>query len=70
MGRLSGKVAIVTGGARGLGEATVRSFVSEGARVVFGDILDEEGEALSKELGDAASLWPRRGGSCAGPSAW
>ena len=56
MGRLSGKVAIVTGGARGLGEATVRSFVSEGALVVFGDILDEEGEALAAELGDAAAF--------------
>ena len=54
MGRLSDKVAIVTGGARGLGEATVRRFVEEGARVVFGDILDDEGRALADKLGDAA----------------
>lgn len=56
MGRLAGKVAIVTGGARGLGESTVRLFVEQGARVVFGDILDEEGEALARELGDAATF--------------
>jgi 3alpha(or 20beta)-hydroxysteroid dehydrogenase len=54
VGRLSGKIAIVTGGARGLGAATVRRFVEEGAEVVFGDILDAEGEALAAELADAA----------------
>ena len=41
MGRLAGKIAIVTGGARGLGESTVRRFVEEGAEVVIGDILDQ-----------------------------
>lgn len=56
MGRLSGKVALVTGGARGLGEAVVRSFVAEDAQVVFGDILDEEGKALAEELGGAAEF--------------
>jgi 3alpha(or 20beta)-hydroxysteroid dehydrogenase len=56
MGRLTGKISIVTGGARGLGEATVRRFVEEGAQVVFGDILDEEGEALANELGGAVSF--------------
>jgi 3alpha(or 20beta)-hydroxysteroid dehydrogenase len=54
MGRLSGKTAIVTGGARGLGAATVRLFVGEGARVVFGDVLVAEGRALAEELGAAA----------------
>ena len=38
--RLQGKVAIVTGGARGMGEATVRAFVAQGAKVLIGDLLD------------------------------
>ena len=50
MARLLGKVAIVTGGARGMGEATVRLLVAEGAKVVVGDILDELGNALVKEI--------------------
>ena len=54
MNRLENKVALVTGGARGLGASTVRLMVAEGAKVVFGDILDAEGEALAKELGDDA----------------
>lgn len=52
MQRLAGKVAIVTGGARGMGEATVRQFVGAGAKVVIADILDAEGRALADELGD------------------
>ncbi|MEM9254963.1 MAG: glucose 1-dehydrogenase [Pseudomonadota bacterium] len=56
MGRLDNKVAIVTGGARGMGEATVRIMVEEGARVLIGDLLDEDGQALADELGDAASF--------------
>ncbi len=56
MGRLDGKVAIVTGGARGMGEATVRLMVGEGAKVVIGDLLKTEGQALAEELGDAASF--------------
>jgi len=54
MSRLSGKVAIVTGGARGMGEATVRLLVENGAKVVIGDVLDEPGQALADDLGDAA----------------
>ncbi|WP_017537005.1 glucose 1-dehydrogenase [Nocardiopsis halophila] len=56
MGRVEGKVAIVTGGARGLGAAQVRALVHEGARVVIADVLDDEGVALSAELGDAAGF--------------
>ena len=52
MGRLNVMVVIITGGARGLGESHVRRFVSEGAKVVFTDILVEEGEALASELGE------------------
>jgi 3alpha(or 20beta)-hydroxysteroid dehydrogenase len=54
MGRLANKVAIVTGGARGMGEQTCRLFAQEGARVVIADVLEAEGEALARELGDAA----------------
>ena len=55
MKRLQGKVAIITGGARGMGAATVRLFVAEGAKVLIADLLDAEGIALAKELGaDAA----------------
>jgi 3alpha(or 20beta)-hydroxysteroid dehydrogenase len=52
MGKLGGKVALVTGGARGMGASHVRTFLAEGAKVVFGDILENEGGALEKELGD------------------
>ncbi|WP_116042005.1 glucose 1-dehydrogenase [Amycolatopsis palatopharyngis] len=54
MGRLDGKVALVTGAARGQGAATVRRFVAEGARVLIADIADEAGKCLADELGDAA----------------
>jgi 3alpha(or 20beta)-hydroxysteroid dehydrogenase len=53
-GRIEGKVALITGGARGQGEAAARRFVDEGARVVLADILDDEGKRLADELGDAA----------------
>lgn len=53
MTRLDGTVALVTGGARGMGAGEVRGLVAEGAKVVIGDVLDDEGEALAQELGDA-----------------
>ncbi|MFD0362759.1 glucose 1-dehydrogenase [Nocardia sp. GCM10030253] len=55
MARLTGKVALISGGARGMGAAHARALLAEDARVVFGDILDEEGTALAKELGDNAA---------------
>jgi len=54
--RLKDKVAIVTGGARGQGEAEARCFVAEGARVYVTDVLVEEGEKLAAELGEAATF--------------
>jgi 3alpha(or 20beta)-hydroxysteroid dehydrogenase len=53
-GRLDGKVALITGAARGQGAVEARLFVAEGAKVVVADVLDAEGEAVAKELGDAA----------------
>ena len=50
-GRIEGRTAVVTGGCSGIGLATVRRFVEEGARVVVGDIDDAAGEALAAELG-------------------
>lgn len=54
--RLEGKVAIVTGGSRGIGEAIVRLFVQHGARVIVADIDDSAGEALAASLGPHASF--------------
>jgi 3alpha(or 20beta)-hydroxysteroid dehydrogenase len=53
MGRVDGKVALVSGGSRGIGAASVRMLVAEGAKVVIGDLLDDEGKALAEELGEA-----------------
>lgn len=53
--RLEGKVALISGGARGMGASHARAMVAQGAKVVLGDILDADGEALAAELGDAAA---------------
>lgn len=56
MGRVDDKVALITGGARagGMGAAGARMLIDQGAKVVIGDILDDEGAALAEELGDSA----------------
>jgi len=54
MGCLDGKVAIITGAARGQGAAAARVFVDEGARVVIADVLDDAGKQLADELGENA----------------
>lgn len=56
MGRLDGKVAIVTGAASGMGAATVARFVAEGARVIAADLQQDKGEALAQELGSAVTF--------------
>ncbi|WP_395311571.1 glucose 1-dehydrogenase [Mycobacterium sp. AMU20-3851] len=58
MGRVDGKVALISGGAQGMGAAHARALVAEGGKVVIGDILDEKGQAVAEELGDAARYVP------------
>jgi 3alpha(or 20beta)-hydroxysteroid dehydrogenase len=54
MGRVDGKVTLISGGARGMGAAHARALVAEGGKVIVGDILDEEGKKLADELGESA----------------
>jgi len=54
MKRLNGKVAIITGGSQGMGESHVRTFVAEGAKVIFTDLNEEKGQKIANELGENA----------------
>jgi NAD(P)-dependent dehydrogenase (short-subunit alcohol dehydrogenase family) len=57
MGQLDGQVAVITGGASGIGEGTVRKFVHEGARVIVSDLHEGRGNALVEELGSSAAAF-------------
>ncbi|MEH6375349.1 glucose 1-dehydrogenase [Streptomyces sp. KLMMK] len=57
MGKLDGRVVLITGAARGQGEQEARLFAEEGAKVVLADVLDEQGSAVAKELGPDAAAY-------------
>lgn len=59
MGRLDGRVVVITGAARGQGEQEARLFAAEGARVLLGDVLDDSGEAPTEELGEERAAYVR-----------
>ena len=59
MARLDGKIAIITGAAKGLGEADARLFAAEGARVIMTDMDTENGERVAAEIGDMAEFHPQ-----------
>ena len=54
MGRVSGKVALISGAARGMGASHARMLVEQGAQVIIADVIDDEGAELAQQLGDAA----------------
>jgi 3alpha(or 20beta)-hydroxysteroid dehydrogenase len=67
-GRLSGKVALITGAARGQGAAEARLFAAEGAKVVLTDVLDEDGALVAKEVGGDAAVFVHQ--DVTEPAAW
>ena len=67
MGKLDGKVAIITGAAQGMGAAHARVFASEGAKVVLTDLQESEGRALADEIGNAAMFMVQ---DVADPQSW
>jgi NAD(P)-dependent dehydrogenase (short-subunit alcohol dehydrogenase family) len=58
MGKLEGKVVIITGAARGIGAAAARLFADEGAKLMLGDVLAEPLQTLAKQIGDRAAVCP------------
>ncbi|GLW00147.1 SDR family NAD(P)-dependent oxidoreductase [Streptomyces lavendulae] len=59
MGKLDGRVVLITGAARGQGEQEARLFAAEGARVVLGDVLDEQGAAVAEDIGGDRARYVR-----------
>jgi|SRR5690625_3306832 len=68
MGRVDGKVALISGGARGMGAAHARALAAEGAKIVIGDILEEEGTRLADDLGADTARFVRL--DVTRPEAW
>ena len=61
MGKLDGKVALISGGARGQGAAEAKAFTREGAKVVFGDVRDDEGKQVEADIraaGNRSDIFP------------
>ncbi|MEV8532897.1 glucose 1-dehydrogenase [Streptomyces sp. NPDC051211] len=59
MGKLDGRVVVITGAARGQGEQEARLFAAEGAKVLLGDVLDEQGAQVAKEIGEESARYVR-----------
>ena len=55
---MAGRVGIISGAARGMGAETARVLVREGASIVIGDVLEDEGRAVAAEIGDGATFVP------------